>query len=92
MREIEAAGLSDRRGDRRVIDPHLARGLIREQGDELFGEPAKLRRSRALITQCGEFVGNERVIDDHQAHVVTLVGAGWWCLAPRSVTIDPCRS
>ena len=45
-------------------DPDLPGGLVREQRDQLFGQPPEGRRVGGLVPQHGELVSDERMVDD----------------------------
>ena len=52
-----------------LLGPHIPGGLVGEQGDQLVGEPPEGRGVGALVAQRGEFVRDQRVVDDMDPHV-----------------------
>ena len=53
-----------RRLNRARADADIAGRLVREQGDQLFGESPEGRRVGGLVPQHGELVSDERMVDD----------------------------
>jgi hypothetical protein len=45
-------------------DADIASCLVREQGDELFGEPPESWRVGVLVAENGELMSDERMVDD----------------------------
>jgi hypothetical protein len=67
--QLDALGVGDRRGDGDRAGPDIPGGLVREQRDELLGQPPEGRRVRPLVPQGGELVGDEWVVHDEDLHV-----------------------
>ena len=53
-----------------LLGPHIPGRLVREEGDQLVGEPPEGRGVGALVAQRGEFVRHQRVVDDVDPHAV----------------------
>ena len=77
-RQPHARRRGDRRDDVVRLDPHLAGGLVGEQGDQLVGQLPERRRVGALVPQGGQLVRDEGVVDDvgGEGHGRLLVGCG----------------
>ncbi len=52
--------------------PDPAGGLVGQQGDQLVGESPERRRVGLPVPERGQFVGDERMVDDVQAHAGNL--------------------
>ena len=53
-------------------DPGAPGRLVRQQGDQLLGQPAEGRRIGPLVPQGGQLVGDQRVLDDAEIHSCTV--------------------
>ena len=88
LREAHTRGRRHRGLHLDRLGAHLTGCLVGEQRDQFVGQPTEGGGVGAFVAQCGQLVGDERVVDDERSHDALRLAGG----RPRHPPVARSRS